>query len=51
MKVGRESDCFAARWSDTEEVSKIYAESFRDADHLGRVQAETQEILAQAFAL
>ncbi len=51
LKIETASGWAAARPSGTEEVYKIYAESFRDADHLGRIQAETQEILAQAFAL
>ena len=41
---------FAARPSGTEDVYKIYAESFRGRDHLERVQREAQAILAQAFA-
>lgn len=50
LKVETESGWFAARPSGTEEVYKIYGESFRDADHLKRIQTEAQEILAAAFA-
>ncbi len=50
LKVETESGWFAARPSGTEEVYKIYGESFRDADHLKRIQTEAQEILATAFA-
>ncbi len=50
LKVETASGWFAARPSGTEEVYKIYAESFRDADHLVRIQTEAQEILAKAFA-
>ncbi len=50
LKVETASGWFAARPSGTEDVYKIYAESFRDAEHLKRIQAEAQEILARAFA-
>jgi phosphoglucomutase len=50
LKVESASGWFAARPSGTEDVYKIYAESFRDADHLHRIQAEAQEMLAKAFA-
>ena len=50
IKVETDDGWFAARPSGTEDVYKIYAESFRDRDHLGRIQAETQEIIARAFA-
>jgi phosphoglucomutase len=50
LKVESASGWFAARPSGTEDVYKIYAESFRDLDHLRRIQAEAQEILAQTFA-
>ena len=50
LKVETDSGWFAARPSGTEEVYKIYGESFRDADHLKRIQSEAQEILAAAFA-
>jgi phosphoglucomutase len=50
LKVETESGWFAARPSGTEEVYKIYGESFRDADHLRRIQADAREILDAAFA-
>ncbi len=50
LKVTTENGWFAARPSGTEEVYKIYAESFRGQDHLERVLAEAQEIVASAFA-
>ena len=45
----RENGWFAARPSGTEDIYKIYAESFRGEDHLERLQAEAQEIVADAF--
>ena len=50
LKVESASGWFAARPSGTEDVYKIYAESFRDADHLHRIQTEAQEMLSKAFA-
>jgi phosphoglucomutase len=41
---------FAARPSGTEEVYKIYAESFRDEAHLARIQEEARQIVGAAFA-
>ena len=49
IKVVAESGWFAARPSGTEEVYKIYAESFRGDDHLHRIQAEAQELIARVF--
>ena len=49
IKVIAESGWFAARPSGTEEVYKIYAESFRGDDHLHRIQAEAQELIARVF--
>ncbi len=46
IKVVTESGWFAARPSGTEDVYKLYAESFRGAGHLARIQAEAQELLA-----
>ena len=40
-----ESGWFAARPSGTEDVYKLYAESFQGADHLARIQAEAQQII------
>jgi phosphoglucomutase len=50
VKVISDGGWFAARPSGTEEVYKIYAESFRGADHLRRIEEEAQAIIAQAFA-
>jgi phosphoglucomutase len=45
LKVITESGWFAARPSGTEDVYKLYAESFRGPEHLARIQAEAQEII------
>jgi phosphoglucomutase len=45
LKVVTESGWFAARPSGTEDVYKLYAESFQGADHLARIQAEAQQII------
>jgi phosphoglucomutase len=50
LKVVTANGWFAARPSGTEDVYKIYAESFQDADHLRRLQAEAQAIVAAALA-
>jgi phosphoglucomutase len=44
-----ESAWFAARPSGTEDVYKIYAESFRGPDHLAQVQAEAREVVGAAL--
>ncbi len=49
LKVCTENGWFAARPSGTEDVYKIYAESFKGEDHLTRIQEEAKEIVAQAF--
>ena len=41
---------FAARPSGTEDVYKVYAESFESGAHLARIQAEAQKILSDHFA-
>ena len=46
LKVITESGWFAARPSGTEDVYKLYAESFRGAEHLGRIQDEARAIIA-----
>jgi phosphoglucomutase len=46
LKVVAPSGWFAARPSGTENIYKIYAESFRDEDHLGQIVAEAQEIVS-----
>ena len=50
LKVTTESAWFAARPSGTEDVYKIYAESFRGPEHLARVQAEAREVVAASLA-
>ncbi|MGO3327272.1 phosphoglucomutase (alpha-D-glucose-1,6-bisphosphate-dependent) [Gordonia sp. (in: high G+C Gram-positive bacteria)] len=45
LKVTTENAWFAARPSGTEDVYKIYAESFRGADHLARVQEQAQALV------
>jgi phosphoglucomutase len=50
LKVVAESGWFAARPSGTESIYKIYAESFRGADHLRRIVAEAQEMVSEALA-
>jgi phosphoglucomutase len=50
LKVAAESGWFAARPSGTENIYKIYAESFRGADHLRRIQEEAQTIVSDALA-
>ena len=47
IKVETEMGWFAARPSGTEDVCKVYAESFRDEAHLKRIQSEAQAILAR----
>jgi phosphoglucomutase len=50
LKVESASGWFAARPSGTENVYKLYAESFVDAEHLRRIQAEAQAIIQRAFS-
>jgi phosphoglucomutase len=50
LKVTTENGWFAARPSGTEEIYKIYAESFRGEAHLERVIAEARELVNDAFA-
>ena len=50
LKVSTESAWFAARPSGTEDVYKIYAESFQGPDHLAQVQAEAREVVSAALA-
>jgi phosphoglucomutase len=49
VKVITEGGWFAARPSGTENVYKLYAESFRGAEHLKRIQSEAQEIVQRAL--
>jgi phosphoglucomutase len=50
LKVTTESGWFAARPSGTEDVYKLYAESFRGADHLQEIQHEAQDMVASALS-
>jgi len=50
LKVTAPSGWFAARPSGTEDVYKIYAESFRDEAHLARILEEARAIVAAALA-
>ncbi len=50
LKVVSENGWFAARPSGTENIYKIYAESFRGADHLRRILEEAQTIVGDALA-
>ncbi len=50
LKVVSENGWFAARPSGTEDIYKIYAESFRGEEHLAQIQTEAQAIVADAFA-
>ena len=50
VKVVAESGWFAARPSGTEDIYKIYAESFRGPDHLRRIVEEAQAIVDEALA-
>jgi phosphoglucomutase len=50
LKVTAENGWFAARPSGTENIYKIYAESFRDERHLQAIVAEAQQIVAAALA-
>lgn len=49
LKVVTEQGWFAARPSGTEDVYKLYAESFRGKDHLKRIQGEAQALIGKAF--
>jgi phosphoglucomutase len=46
-----ESGWFAARPSGTEDIYKIYAESFRGADHLHRILEEAQTIVSETLSV
>ena len=50
LKVCTESAWFAARPSGTEDVYKIYAESFRGTDHLKQVQDEAKDVVTAALS-
>ena len=50
LKVIAEHGWFAARPSGTEDIYKVYAESFRGAEHLQRVLSEAQSIVSEALS-
>jgi phosphoglucomutase len=50
LKVVTENGWFAARPSGTENIYKIYAESFKGADHLRRIQDEAQAMIQTVFS-
>ena len=50
LKVNAENGWFAARPSGTENIYKIYAESFRGTDHLRRIIEEAEAIVGDALA-
>jgi phosphoglucomutase len=49
LKVATENGWFAARPSGTEDIYKIYAESFRGKDHLQRIVAEAQTLVNETL--
>ncbi|MBO3100951.1 phosphoglucomutase (alpha-D-glucose-1,6-bisphosphate-dependent) [Cellulomonas fengjieae] len=49
LKVTTDNAWFAARPSGTEDVYKIYAESFVSAEHLAQVQAEAKDVVSAAL--
>jgi len=49
LKVTTENGWFAARPSGTEDIYKIYGESFKGVDHLKEIQAEAQSIVGAVF--
>jgi len=50
LKVITDNGWFAARPSGTEDIYKIYAESFTSTDHLKDIQEQAQQIVSAAFA-
>jgi phosphoglucomutase len=50
IKVTTDNGWFAVRPSGTEDVYKLYAESFRSEAHLRQIQAQAQDAVARAFA-
>jgi phosphoglucomutase len=49
LKVCTQNGWFAARPSGTEEIYKIYAESFKGNEHLAQIQSEAKEIVTAAL--
>ncbi|MER5626309.1 phosphoglucomutase (alpha-D-glucose-1,6-bisphosphate-dependent) [Streptosporangium sp. NPDC002544] len=50
LKVSTENAWFAARPSGTEDVYKIYAESFRGTEHLAQVQREARDLVSASLS-
>ncbi|SDH65414.1 phosphoglucomutase [Vibrio xiamenensis] len=50
LKVTTDNGWFAARPSGTEDIYKIYCESFKGAEHLKQIEQEAQDIVNQVFA-
>jgi phosphoglucomutase len=50
LRVATKSGWFAARPSGTEDIYKIYGESFQDAEHLRRVIQEARSMVSEALA-
>ena len=50
LKVTTENGWFAARPSGTEDIYKIYAESFKGEEHLEKINEEARAIVAKAIA-
>ena len=50
LKIVTDNGWFAARPSGTEDVYKLYAESFQGKEHLKRIQEEAQTLIAHALA-
>ncbi|MGD2103990.1 MAG: phosphoglucomutase (alpha-D-glucose-1,6-bisphosphate-dependent) [Anaerolineae bacterium] len=49
LKIVAENGWFAARPSGTEDIYKIYTESFKGPEHLKRIQEDAREIVSMAF--
>jgi len=49
LKVTTENGWFAARPSGTEDIYKIYAESFLGEDHLGKIHAAAKRLVSKVF--
>ncbi len=49
LKVVAENGWFAARPSGTEDIYKIYAESFKGKEHLKQIQEEAKDVVSKAF--
>jgi phosphoglucomutase len=50
LKVVTAQGWFAARPSGTEDVYKLYAESFSSREHLAQIQGEAQTLIAQVLS-